>query len=147
MFRADRCQDARHDGRRDEGVRLGELRPVCDRNPQTYVEAIAWAEPGDFLILLLHTQRKAAKLVLGLPLCWVVLLIGFGDKTSIITSPLITLEVSQAGFGMYVKYLLAAQLGVFAASMTIQFASYFLEGIADYRGDPGGRAAPAVVVH
>ena len=78
-------------------------------------------------------------LLLGLPLCWAILILGMGDKASIITSPLLALEVTQAGFGMYIKYLMAAFLGIFAVTMMIQFAAYFLESIADYRGDPGKR--------
>ncbi len=84
--------------------------------------------------------------VLGLPLCWVILLLGMGQASSIITSPLLSLEVTQSGFGMYIKYLMAAFLAVFAASMALQFAASFLDGIADYREEPGGRepeAAPA----
>jgi hypothetical protein len=42
---------------------------------------------------------------------------------------------------MYVKYLMAGFLAVFAVTMTIQFAGYFLQGIADYRGDPGRKAS------
>lgn len=80
-------------------------------------------------------------LVLGLPMCWTVLVLGMGSKTSIIASPLVNLEVSQSGFGMYVKYLMAGFLAVFAVTMTIQFAGYFLQGIADYRGDPGRKAS------
>jgi hypothetical protein len=38
---------------------------------------------------------------------------------------------------MYVKYLMAAMLGIFAVTMTIQFAGYFLEGVADYYAVPG----------
>jgi hypothetical protein len=38
---------------------------------------------------------------------------------------------------MYVKYLLAGYLAIFAITMAIQFAAYVLEGVADYRGDPG----------
>ena len=79
-------------------------------------------------------------LVLGLPMCWTVLILGMGSKTSIIASPLVNLEVSQSGFGLYVKYLMAGFLAVFAVTMTIQFAGYFLQGIADYRGDPGKKA-------
>jgi hypothetical protein len=48
-----------------------------------------------------------------------------------------SLEVTQSGFGMYVKYMMAGFLGVFAVSMMLQFASYLLEGIADRRGEPG----------
>ncbi|MBK5104457.1 MAG: TRAP transporter small permease subunit [Burkholderiales bacterium] len=75
--------------------------------------------------------------VLGLPLCWIILILGMGDKTSIITSPLLALEVTQSGYGMYIKYLMAAFLAIFAATMMIQFSAYFLESVADYRGDSG----------
>jgi len=84
--------------------------------------------------------NACGSLVLGLPMCWTVLILGMGSKTSIIASPLVNLEVSQSGFGMYVKYLMAGFLAVFAVTMTIQFAGYFLQGIADYRGDPGKKA-------
>lgn len=80
-------------------------------------------------------------LLLGLPLCWVVLVLGLGDEYSVISSPLLALEVSQSGFGMYVKYLLAAMLAVFVVTMTLQFAAYFLQGIADYYQLPGGSQA------
>ena len=40
---------------------------------------------------------------------------------------------------MYVKYLMAGFLGVFAVSMMVQFCAYLLESVADYRGDPGSR--------
>lgn len=86
-------------------------------------------------------------LLLGIPLCWVVLAIGFGQKSSIIASPLLALEVTQAGFGMYVKYLLAGFLAIFAGTMMVQFASYILEGVADLRGDPGKRTSHAEIVH
>ncbi len=78
-------------------------------------------------------------LALGASLCYVVLWLGMGGKSSIINAPLLAYEVTQQGFGMYVKYLMAAFLAIFAISMMIQFAGYFLEGIADYRGDPGKR--------
>ncbi len=78
-------------------------------------------------------------LVLGLPICWTILLVGLSKSSSIIVAPLLTLEVTQSGFGMYIKYLMAAFLAIYAISMAIQFAGYFLEGIADYRRDPGKR--------
>lgn len=77
--------------------------------------------------------------VLGLPFCWTIILLGMSKPTSIITNPILSLEVTQSGFGMYIKYLMAGFLAVFAVSMAIQFAGYFLEGIADYRGDAGKR--------
>ena len=85
--------------------------------------------------------------LLGLPLCWVILVIGMGQSTAIITSPILRLEVSQSGFGMYVKYLLAGYLLIFAVTMTLQFAAYLLEGIADYRGDPGKRKLSNEIIH
>ncbi|GAB4526802.1 MAG: hypothetical protein Tsb0019_28870 [Roseibium sp.] len=78
-------------------------------------------------------------LVLGMTLCTVILAIGMGGKQNIINSPILTYEVTQAGFGLYVKYLMAGFLGVFAVSMMIQFVAYFLDAVADIRGEPGGR--------
>ncbi len=74
---------------------------------------------------------------MGIALCWTILIVGMGSKSSIINSPLINFEVTQSGFGMYVKYMMAGFLGIFAISMMIQFVSYFMAAIADYRGDPG----------
>ncbi|MDJ0946294.1 MAG: TRAP transporter small permease subunit [Kiloniellales bacterium] len=91
--------------------------------------------------------NAAGALVLGIPLCWVVLAIGFSQRSSIIASPLLAFEVTQAGFGMYVKYLLAGFLAIFAASMMIQFAATLLEGVADYRGEPGKRRVASETAH
>jgi TRAP-type mannitol/chloroaromatic compound transport system permease small subunit len=77
--------------------------------------------------------------VLGMSLCAVILFIGMGGKQNIINSPILTYETTQAGFGLYVKYLMAGFLGVFAVSMMIQFVAYFLDAVADIRGEPGGR--------
>lgn len=76
-------------------------------------------------------------LILGISMCWVILALGMWDKTSVITSPLLSIEVSQSGFGMYVKYLMGGFLGIFAITMTVQFASYILDCVADFRGEPG----------
>ena len=83
--------------------------------------------------------NAVGSVVLGLPFCWTIIFLGMSKSTSIITNPLITLEVTQSGFGMYIKYLMAGFLAVFAVSMAIQFTAYFLEGVADYRGDAGKR--------
>ena len=77
--------------------------------------------------------------LLGISLCWVVLTIGMYGKTGIINSAILAFETTQTGFGMYVKYLMAGFLGIFAISMMIQFVSYLLEAVADWRGEPGGR--------
>ncbi|MFC6658030.1 TRAP transporter small permease subunit [Roseibium salinum] len=83
--------------------------------------------------------NAVGSVILGMSLCAVVLFIGFGGKQSIINSPILAYETTQAGFGLYVKYLMAGFLGVFAVSMLIQFVSYFLDAVADIRGEPGGR--------
>ena len=69
-------------------------------------------------------------LLLGMPLCWVVLTRGMWEKSNLINAPLLTYEVTQAGFGMYVKYLMAGFLVVYALSMLVQFSSYFLSSAA-----------------
>lgn len=79
-------------------------------------------------------------IVLGMTLCWTILIIGFKGKASIIYGPLTNFEVSQSGFGMYTKYLMAGFLAVFAVTMLIQFVSQMFESYADMRQDPGGKA-------
>ncbi|MET1412816.1 TRAP transporter small permease subunit [Roseibium sp. HPY-6] len=78
-------------------------------------------------------------IVLGMSLCAVIILIGMAGKQNVINAPILSYETTQAGFGLYVKYLMAGFLGVFAVTMMIQFVSYFLDAIADIRGEPGGR--------
>ena len=88
-------------------------------------------ELSDTMVSLLHGFTFAIFYTLfGLPLGWVILGTGTWDKTSSINSPLLSFEISQSGFGMYVKYLMAGFLVVFAVSMTIQFMSYFLSSVA-----------------
>ena len=95
------------------------------------------------------SERKKAwanaigSLALGLPLCWTILSTGMWQKGSSINSPLLSFEISQSGFGMYVKYLMAGFLVVFAVSMTIQFMSYFLSSVATLRNEPEAGAPPA----
>ncbi len=75
--------------------------------------------------------------LLGIVFCWVVLILGMSTRSSIINAPLVSYEITQSGFGLYVKYLMAAFLGIFAVSMMVQFCGYLLESVADWRGDPG----------
>lgn len=98
------------------------------------------------------TRTKAivnavSTLFMGFTLCWTILIVGMGQKTSVINSPVLSFEVTQAGFGMYVKYMMAAFLGIFAISMMIQFVSYLLAAIADYRGEPGARIPEGGAAH
>ena len=76
---------------------------------------------------------------LGILFCWIILIMGMDTKSSSINAPLVSLEVSQSGFGMYVKYLMAGFLGVFAVTMMLQFAAYLLESVADWRGEEGSK--------
>jgi len=87
-------------------------------------------------------RRKAwvnlwGSVLLGMPLCWTILTMGMWTKGSNLNSPMHSFEISQSGYGLYVKYLMAAFLVVYAVSMLIQFASYFLSSAADLRGEPG----------
>lgn len=80
--------------------------------------------------------NAVGSLFLGLPLCWVILSTGMWGRGSSLNSPLLSFEISQSGFGMYVKYLMSGFLVIFAVSMTIQFMSYFLTSIATLRDEP-----------
>jgi len=73
--------------------------------------------------------------LLGLPLCFTILTLGMWDKTSSINSPLINVEISQSGYGMYVKYIMVGFLAIFAFSMIIQFSSYLLKHFGVLRGE------------
>lgn len=78
-------------------------------------------------------------MVLGFGLCWTIMALGMTSRTSIIMAPLLNFEVTQTGFGMYVKYLMAGFLAIFAMTMLIQFCAMLLDAVADRRGDPGAR--------
>ena len=74
--------------------------------------------------------------LLGITLCWTILLLGMWTKSSIIISPILVFETTQTGFGMYIKYLMAGFLGVFAISMMTQFVSSMFDSVADWRDEP-----------
>jgi hypothetical protein len=75
-------------------------------------------------------------LVLGMPLCWLILIIGTASAASVINGPILRFEQGQQGFGMFTKYFLAAFLLVFAVTMLLQFAAYVLKSAADWRNEP-----------
>lgn len=84
-------------------------------------------------------------ILLGMTTAWVIIWIGFNGKQSIINSPVMNFEVTQSGTtGMFIKYQMAAFLGIFAVTMLIQFISYFLESVADWRDQPGRREVAPV---
>ena len=67
--------------------------------------------------------------LLGIPICWVILMHGMGGRGNSINGPLLSFEVSQSGYGMYVNYIMAGFLVIFAVTMLIQFVSYLLFNI------------------
>lgn len=82
---------------------------------------------------------------LGIVTTWTIIIIGLGSKQAIINSPVANFEVSQVGTaGMFVKYQMAAFLGIFAVTMLIQFVSYLFEAVADARDEPGKREVAAI---
>ena len=66
-------------------------------------------------------------LILGLPLCWVTLTRGLWNESSPFNLALLNFEVTQQGFGMYVKYLMSGFLIVFSLAMLFQFASFIID--------------------
>ncbi len=104
-----------------------------------FASAYTLMEEGHVRVDILYTSfsnrgkawaNTLGSLFLGMPLCWIILTLGMWDKSNVINGPLLSYEVTQAGYGMYVKWLLAGFLFVFAFSMMIQFASYFLSNAA-----------------
>ena len=101
-----------------------------------FASAYALIHEGHVRVDVLYTgfseRRKAwtnsiGSLILGIPLCLIVLFLGMGGKASIINGPVISFEITQQGSnGLYLLYLMAVYLAVFAVSMLIQFTSYFM---------------------
>lgn len=101
----------------------------------------------DVLFTHFTEKRKAlvnawGSMVLGVPLCWTILGVGMAGKASVINSPLLYFETSQSGFGLYVKYLMAGFLAVYAVSMMTQFLAYFLDAMAVLRGQSPNHPTP-----
>ncbi len=104
-----------------------------------FASAYTLVEGGHVRVDVLYarvTNRKKAwvnalgSLVLGLPVCWTILHYGLGSRQSSLIAPILSFETSPSGYGMYVKYLMAAFLVVFAVSMALIFVSYFLKNCA-----------------
>ena len=117
-----------------------------------FASAYTLFEDGHVRVDLLYaSMRREAKgrvnawgsVLLGMLLCWTILIMGFSSSSSIIVGPILVFEVTQSGFGMYVKYLMAGFLGVFAVTMMVQFVAQFFEAVADKRGEPGARVTHA----
>lgn len=78
-------------------------------------------------------------ILFGMSFCWVIILIGIGGPSSVINGPILVYEITQAGFGLFVKYLMAGFLGVFAITMLIQFVAMLFEAVADILNQPKNR--------
>ncbi len=120
-----------------------------------FASAYTLLEEGHVRVDLLYaSMRRETKgrvnavgsIVLGMALCWTILILGFGTSSSIIVGPILVFETTQSGFGMYVKYMMAGFLAIFAITMMIQFVAQFLEAIADKRGEPGARETHADMI-
>ena len=78
-------------------------------------------------------------ILFGMVFCWVIILLGMGGASSTINGPIMVFEITQAGFGMFTKYMMAGFLGVFAVTMLIQFVAMLFEALADILQQPGHR--------
>lgn len=121
-----------------------------------FASAYTLLEEGHVRVDIIYAgmaERKKAwtnvigSLLLGVPLCWVIMVSGMWDKSNLINAPLLTFEVSQSGYGLYVKYLMAGFLLVYSLTMLTQFLGYTLRNAAVLAGDPdarpvGGHATP-----
>ncbi|MGB0381284.1 MAG: TRAP transporter small permease subunit [Alphaproteobacteria bacterium] len=106
----------------------------------------------DVLYARFSEQAKArtnifGSLLLGLPLCWAILLRGLWSKSSMISSPLTNFEISQSGAGMFVKYLMAGFLLIFVLSMLFQFAGFVADYLRRFESDFEPEEAPTPVAH
>ena len=90
--------------------------------------------------------NAVGSIVLGITLCWTILLVGMWGKASVINSPMLVYETTQTGFGMYVKYFMAGFLGLYAVTMMIQFVSSLFDAVADTRDEPGHEDPAATLV-
>ena len=95
----------------------------------------------DVLYARLGERKKAwvnffGSILLGLPLCWIILYFGMDTRQSSLMAPILSFEVSSSGYGMYVKYIMGSFLLVYAVSMAIMFVSYFLSSSAYLMREP-----------
>ena len=105
-----------------------------------FASAYTLFEDGHVRVDVFYTNLKsktksivnaAGSILLGISTCIAILFVGFNGKQSIINSPILNFEITQTGsIGMFVKYQLAAFLGVFAISMLIQFISYYFSSLS-----------------
>jgi TRAP-type mannitol/chloroaromatic compound transport system permease small subunit len=83
----------------------------------------------------------------GMSLCWVILYFGLNSQAATIIGPMLKFETSQTTTGLFVKYLMAGYLGIFAITMLIQFCALLLESVADIRNEPGRKERGEAPAH
>ncbi len=117
-----------------------------------FASAYTLIEEGHVRVDILYAgmaERKKAwtntlgSLFLGIPLCWVILISGMWDKSNLINAPLLSFEVTQSGYGLYVKYMMAGFLLVYALSMLMVFLGYMLRNAAILTRAPDARPTGA----
>ena len=101
-----------------------------------FASAYALIHEGHVRVDVLYSsfsERKKAwtnsigSALLGVPLFLIVIFYGLNGKASIINGPVVAFEVTQQGSnGLYLLYLMAVYLAVFAVTMLLQFTSYFM---------------------
>ena len=121
-----------------------------------FASAYTLLQEGHVRVDIFYTNFTARKkglvnafgsILLGLSFSWTILLVGMKNKSAMINMPIAKFEVSQSGYGLYVKYWMAGFLAIFAITMAIQFVSYFLDAVADCREEPGKRLPEAPSAH
>lgn len=109
-----------------------------------FASAYTLIEGGHVRVDVLYARMGARKkawvnafgsLLLGLPICWVILYYGMDTRQSSLMAPILSFEVSSSGYGMYIKYIMGSFLIVYAVSMAIIFVSYFLSSSAYLMGE------------
>ena len=106
----------------------------------------------DVLYSAFSPRKKAwvnalGAIFLGAPVCWIVLTMGLANNLSVVSGPLLSYEISQSSFGMYVKYLLAAYLLIFALTMLLEFMSVLLKSVGGLLREPDALAAAKDTEH
>lgn len=113
-----------------------------------FASAYTLIEEGHVRVDILYAgmvERKKAwtnvigSMFLGAPLCWIILISGMWDKSNLINAPLLSFEVTQSGYGLYVKYMMAGFLLIYALTMLMVFLGYMLRNAAVLTRDADAR--------
>jgi len=116
-----------------------------------FASAYTLIEEGHVRVDILYTGFSArgkawsnviGSLILGIPVCWTILIYGMWEKSNLINAPMLSYEVTQNGYGMFVKYLMAGFLMIYAVSMMIQFIGYFLSNASILLNENPDDSAP-----